>query len=86
MGAGEEVKTLYSNAASSGIGTVAIPEECQGKTILQTKSSAGQQDEVAAIGGGVIIASDRDEANTNPATRNPSENGEKKSHSKSSKN
>ena len=50
MGAGDEVKTLYSNAASSGIGhagtssgmgTVAIPEEHPVKSTLQTKSSAG---------------------------------------------
>ena len=80
------MKTLYSNAASSGIGTVAIPEEYQAKTILQTKSSAGQQDEAAAIGGGVIIVSDKEEINTNTFTRDPSENAEKKSQSKSSKN
>ena len=79
LSAGEEVKTLYSNAASSGIGTVAIPEstkEYHGKTIFQTKSSVGDKDEAAAIGGGVIIASDRDkeEINTNskPVTRDPS--------------
>ena len=88
MGAGEEVKTLYSNAASSGIGTVTIPEEYLGqvKTTLQEKSSVGQQDLAEAIGGGVIIASDKDEAKSTPVSRNPSKNSVKKSQSKSSKN